>query len=232
MKNLLTRWKSSKLLNDGLRKVAKGEFDAAIIKFSKAIEVQPDTLDGYLYRGTAYIDIDQYQRALDDLNYVVQKDPENHTAYYNRSIVWMALGEKDLALADLNRAIELLPEDAGYYLFRSIVLSDKKEYDLALDDAAKAIEFGESKMGHNNRAVIFEKKGDTSSAIVEWTKVLEIEPTNVIAYAKRGLLRAMTGDRKTAIEDLRYALKHKEDLPESLRWQVEKTFQELKEFAQ
>lgn len=229
MKKLLARWKSSKLLNDGLRKVVKGDFDAAIITFSKAIEAQPDMLDGYLYRGTAYIDIDQYQRALDDLNYVVQRDPENHLAYYNRSIAWMALGEKDLALTDLNRAIELSPEDAGYYLFRSIVLSDKEEYVLALEDTAKAIEFGESKMGHNNRAVILEKKGDISSAIVEWTKVLEIEPTNVIAYAKRGLLRAIKEERKTATEDLRYALKHKEDLPESLRWQVEKTFQEPKE---
>lgn len=214
-------------MEDGLGKVAKGDFEAAVEKFSKAIEAQPDMLDAYSFRGNAYSDLGQYQRALTDLDYVLQRSPDHHSAYYNRSIARMALGEKDLALTDLNRAIELSPEEAGYYLHRSIVHSFREEYDLALDDASKAIEFGQPKMGHNNRAVIFEKKGDLPSAIAEWTKVLEIDPKNARAYGRRGLLLATTGDRKSAIEDLKRGMKYKKELGDPLREQVEKTLQEL-----
>ncbi len=232
MKNPLANLKAFRLLDDGLNKVAKGDFESAIEKFSKAIKVQPEMLDAYSYRGNAYIDLGQYQRALADLDYVIQKSPDHHAAYYNRSTAQMGLGRTDQALADLNRAIQLAPEEPGYYLNRSAVHLVREEYDLALEDAANAIEFGEPKMGHNNRAILFEKKGDLPSAIAEWTKVLEIDRKNARAYCWRGLLLATTGDRKSAIEDLRMGMKYKKELGDPLREQVEKMLQELEGTAQ
>lgn len=227
MKNLLAKRKAFGLLEDGLGKVVKRDFEAAVDKFSKAIETQPEMLDAYSYRGNAYVDLGQYQRALADLDYVIQKSPDHHAAYYNRSTAQMGLGRTDLALADLSRAIQLAPEEPGYYLNRSAVHLVREEYDLALEDAAKAIEFGQPKMGHNNRAILFEKKGDLPAAIAEWTKVLEIDPKNARAYGRRGILLAATGDRKSAIEDLQRGMKYKKELPDPLRETVEKTLQEL-----
>jgi tetratricopeptide (TPR) repeat protein len=227
MKKPLVSVKALRHFQDGMKKVAKRDFEAAVDRFSKAIQEEPEMLDAYSFRGNAYIDLGQYARALPDLDHVLEKSPGNHAAYYNRAIARMALGEKDSALADVDQAIQLSPDESGYYLYRSIVHSLREEYDLGLQDAAKVIELGNAKAGHNNRAVIFEKKGDRSSAIAEWTNVLKIEPQNATAFCRRGLLRADAGDREGAVDDLHKGLKGKVAPPDPLRQKAEAALQGL-----
>jgi len=222
MKKSFANWKAFGLLEDGIFKVTKGDSKSAIDKFSKAIEMQPEMLDAYSFRGNAYCDLGQYQHALADLDYVIRKSSDHHAAYYNRSIARMALGESEFALADLDRAIELSPQEAGYYLHRSIVHSFREEYDLGLADAATAIELGQAKAGHNNRAVIFEKKGDLRAAISEWTSILEIEHTNNMAHCRRGLIFASLKEWEAASDDLVDGLRNKAGLPDALRQKAEK----------
>lgn len=232
MNNLKVNPKVSRLLQDGLSKVVRGNFKAAIERFSKVIEVQPEIVDAYLFRGNAYIDLGEYERALPDLDYAIQKSPGYGAAYYNRSIARMALGQANLALSDLDEAIRLEPDERGYYLHRSIVHSFRAEYKAALQDATQVIELGDARAGHNNRAIIFEKMGDLPAAIAEWTTVLKIDPKNVRAYCLRGILRAAMGDQRNAIEDLKHGLRYKKEIPEQLRERVEKTLQELTGSAQ
>lgn len=219
--------KTARLLKNGLGKVARGNFKAAIDEFSKVIKLQPEVIDAYLFRGNAYIDLGEYQRALPDLDYAIQENPQYGAAYYNRSIARMALGQADLALPDLDEAIRLEPDERGYYLHRSIVHSFRKEYEAALEDAAKVIELGDARAGHNNRAVIFEKMDSLPSAIAEWTKVLEIDSKNAKAYCRRGILLAMIGNRDGAIDDLNHGLKYKKELPDPLKEKAENILQEL-----
>jgi tetratricopeptide (TPR) repeat protein len=223
-----TNVKAIRYFQDGLKKVAKHDFTAAIDRFSKAIEAEPRMLDAYSFRGNAYIDLGQYEQALPDLDHVLEIDPNNHAAHYNRGIARIALGQKDSALADLDLAIQLSPAEAGYFLFRSIVHSQRDEYDLGLQDAAQAIKLGDSKSGHNNRAVIFEKKGDRASAIAEWTEVLAIEPLNATASCRRGLLLAEARDRNGAMQDLENGLKHVQQLPVSLKEKAELALRKLR----
>jgi tetratricopeptide (TPR) repeat protein len=218
---------ANRYFRNGNMQVLKGNYQSAIKKFSKAIEANPKLLDAYLFRGNAYIDNGEYAQGVIDLDHVIQIRPDNAVAYYNRGIGHMALGHKDQALADADQSILLAPEEAGYYLHRGIIHSFREEYDLSLKDADKVIELGDAKKGHNNRAVVFEKKGDDPAAIAEWTKVLEIEPNNSTAYCKRGILLGKGGDIKSATDDLKKGLKHKEKISSSLRDQAEKALFEL-----
>ncbi len=229
MKNLFGKVKANRFIQEGLEKVARGDFEAAIEKFSRAIEADPEDMDAYSLRGSAYIDINDNVRAVADLDYAILKRPDHHADYYNRSIARMGLDEKDLALADMDQAIELAPEEAGYYLHRSIVRSLREEHDLALQDVNSAIELGADRMGYNNRAIIYEKMGDHSSAISDWTRIVEIDPKNAIAYCRRGILLAAGGKRDAAIDDLKRGLKNRKQLPEPLRERTEKTLQGLGE---
>ena len=219
--------KAIRYFQKGLRKVAKRDFNAAITCFSKAIDAEPRMLDAYSFRGNSYLDLGQYEMALRDLDFVLKINPNNHVALYNRSIAKMALGQDYLALVDVDLAIQLSPAEAGYYLFRSIVHSQRKEYDIGLQDAAEAIRLGEIKSGHNNRAIIFEKKGDRASAISEWTEVLAVEPSNATALCRRGLLRVETGDCSGATQDLKSALKHRQQIPPSYSEKADAVLQEL-----
>ena len=225
--NLRASMKAIKHFQAGIRKVAAGDFEAAIDKFSKAIQAEPDMMDAYAFRGNACLDSGDYHHAIADLDYVIQKVPDHHAAYYNRSIAKMELGDKEAALADMDQAIRLAPEETGYYLHRSIIHSFREEYSLALRDADKVIELGDAVPGYNNRAIILEKQGDSADAIEAWTKVLELNPKDGKAYCRRGILLANTGNKERAIEDLKKGLKHKEGLSDTLRAQVKDTLQGL-----
>ena len=53
------------------------------------------------------------------------------------------------------------------------------KYDLALDDCAKALQIDPSNiMAYNNRAVIYEEKGEYEKARENYLLALDIEPNN------------------------------------------------------
>ena len=56
--------------------------------FSKAIELNPNNVDAYTNRGTAYSDLGQYQKAIDNYNKAIELDPYNQTAINNKNI-WL-----------------------------------------------------------------------------------------------------------------------------------------------
>ena len=89
------------------------------------------------------------------------------------------------------------------------------------------IELGNTKAGHNNRAIIFEKVRDYPAAINEWTKVLKEDPNNPKAYCRRGILYEKVGNNKSAINDLIKGLKRKEQLMGDIREQAENLLQKL-----
>lgn len=224
--------KASEFFEAGFSKLETGDFEAAIEEFSKVVEVQPEFLDAYLFRGVACFNLSQYERAISDWDRIVQKDPEHHVAYFNRSAARMQLEQTDLALADIDQAIQLEPTNPRCYIQRAVIQLFRVAYDSALEDAARAIEFGAAKAGHSLRASIFEENlGDLPSAITEWTRILKIDPKNGWAYCSRGILWAATGDRKRAIRDLQKGLRHKKELPDSVREEAEQKLQELKEAA-
>jgi tetratricopeptide (TPR) repeat protein len=227
MKKTIQKLKAVKYFQAGIEKVAKGNFEGAVREFTRAVEADPDMLDAYSFRGNAHLDNNDNERAIADLNYVIEKSPDHHAAHYNRSIAWMGLDQKDLALADMNKAIELAPIEGAYYLHRSVVHLLREEYDLALEDATRAIDLGEARMGINNRAIIYEKKGDRRSALADWTRLLEVEPNNATARCRRGLLLAANGDRAAAVIDLTSALKRNAQLADPLRAEAEQTLQRL-----
>jgi tetratricopeptide (TPR) repeat protein len=227
MKNWLWNKTAEQYYLEGTTQVLKGDYEKAIKLLSKAIEAEPEHLDAHLHRGNIYIDIGDNDHALADLDFVIQKSPDNALAFYNRSIANMGLEKNDQALLDMDRAILLAPDEPGYYNHRCIIHSIREEFDLAIADADKVIELGDIKTGHNNRAVVFDKKGDFPSAIAEWTRVLEDDPNESKAYCNRGILYAKCGDNKKAATDLKQGLKNKKQLANSLRDQSEKTLLKL-----
>ena len=95
----------------------------------------------YNFRGVAWHDKYDLDRAIADFDQAVRLNPNSSSAVNNRGIAWQAKGDLDRAIADHTRAIALdTKEDAvGAYRFRSIALRLKGETDRAITDASEAI---------------------------------------------------------------------------------------------
>ncbi len=61
-----------------------GDFENAIIEYTKAIELNPMNFKAWFNRGFAYDKLGQCNRAVSDYGYALAIDPKNAFAYYNR----------------------------------------------------------------------------------------------------------------------------------------------------
>ncbi len=91
----------------GLANQKRGEYDAAIRDYAKAIKLDPKSTVFYLNRGLAYVERGEYNKAITDYTQAITVDPNCIEAYYDRAVVYKLLGRKAEAIADFEKIIKL-----------------------------------------------------------------------------------------------------------------------------
>ena len=81
----------------------------------------------YLERGNAYVQKDNYSRAIDDYAQVIAINPKNSLAYHNRGCAYIALHNYDSAIIDLQHAVALDPENERYREILQVAYDAKKK---------------------------------------------------------------------------------------------------------
>lgn len=107
--------------------------DQAIADFTKTIEIDPQYIDAYLYRGI-------WTESLSDFNKAIELNPNNAKAYYYRACYAKRKGDTNRDIADLTKAIEIDPNYAAAYFERGMVYRSKDLNNQAISDFSKAIE--------------------------------------------------------------------------------------------
>jgi tetratricopeptide (TPR) repeat protein len=141
------------LLN-GKKKSDKGDYDGAIILLTKAIELKPDGIDAYGYRGWAEYSKGDYDKAIADYTKCAELQPDNFNPYMYRGWAKERKGDHDGAIADYTKII-------------------KHEHEpTALLDGA-----------YYNRGCSKKAKGDLKGAAADFNKLLELKPGGFFATA-------------------------------------------------
>jgi len=68
-------------------------------------------VEAYYNRGTAYAELGEYDRAIEDYNKAIELNPDLAEAYNNRGIAYAKLGEHDRAREDMLRAGNLFTNE-------------------------------------------------------------------------------------------------------------------------
>jgi len=126
----------------GLDFAKEGKYEAAIVSFSKAIEVQP--LDAYAWynRAMAKNMMGEYESAIDDFTTCIGLSRSYEKVWYNRGLTKLYVGQYDGAIFDLNQALQIqrnYPE-ANYY--RAYLYELRGLYDFACTDYQNAASKG------------------------------------------------------------------------------------------
>ncbi len=87
--------------------VSKGDLDAALADYSKAIQMNGSAVSALLGRGALYYDKGSYKLAIDDYTRAVELSPKSPIAYARRGEASEKLEKLDFALADYKKALEL-----------------------------------------------------------------------------------------------------------------------------
>ena len=140
--------------NCGVALKSKGQYDAAIKDYDKAIELDPNYAEAYNNRGNALNRKGQGDAAIKDYDKALSLKPDDVRAYNNRGNALNVKGRYEAAIKDFDKALSLKSDYTEAYYNRGNAYCGKGQYDAAIKDYDKTVElkpdFGEA---YNNRAV-------------------------------------------------------------------------------
>ena len=190
------------------------DYNEKIKLYSEAIYLKPNYEYAYNNRGHAYIELEKYDLAIQDLNKAISLNPKNDMAYNNRGVAYMdGLKQYNQAIADFNKAISLNQKLDKAYYNRGNSYRYLGQYERSIQDYNKAIELNPKyTSAYNNRGVAYEMLKEYSRALADYTKAIELNPNKALYYSNRGDVYKALGDNKKAQTDYEKAkqLKNKQ----------------------
>ena len=114
------------------------QYERALQRCTEALGDGEDA-EVYSNRGSAYLMIDEIDRAISDFDRAIQLEPDNAIRYYNRGIAFSRKHQEQKAIDDYSRAIQLGPDLAPAYGNRAHEFELAGERDKAIADYRKAL---------------------------------------------------------------------------------------------
>jgi len=107
---------------------ANSNYQKAILDFSRAIDIKPDSVNAYTYRGKAYALDENYPNAKQDLEMAIKLDPSFSQAY--NSLCWYGslLGDAINVLRVCEQAVMLEPNNPHYRDSRGVARALTGDY--------------------------------------------------------------------------------------------------------
>ena len=186
---------------------AKKAYDKAIADFDEAILLRPSA-NAFRFRGDAYSRIGDFEKATADYSQAIQLDPHDGHLYLDRAQAYCFNRQFSTARIDCSTAILLLSENAGEneslalaYCIKGQTFAEENNNE-CFSNFEKAIQISpRDYLPYYIRAAVFDRNGNLSRAIDDYSIAIQLYPTNASAYAVRALVYARKGDYAKGIED-------------------------------
>ncbi|MEL7009806.1 MAG: tetratricopeptide repeat protein, partial [Cyanobacteria bacterium J06588_4] len=169
----------------------------------------------YKFRANVFLELEQFDRAIDDANQLITLRPEA-VSYHFRAGIYQEAKQYENAIADENQAIAMLPNYAHAHRRRAEIYGELKQYEQAIADYTKAIsfyadylDFGSNSADYANaylgRADTYRQLKQYEQAIADYDNSLAVYPEYAYAYKNRGELYQELGNTSQAKQDLAQA---------------------------
>ena len=131
--------------------------------------------------------------------------------YFCRGLNERLLNQYDLAAHDYGEAIRLNPNFALAFDSRGNCYNNLPQYDPAQEDYNQAIRLRPNiAQTYLRRAVTFENLKQHEKAVEDYDQAIRLQPNNARSYFGRASAKYLSGDRRGAAADRRYAKQLKE----------------------
>lgn len=155
-------------------------YEDAVLDFTCAIQLAPDTPDYYNERGNAYYWLDQDKEANADYTKVLELDPEAGYAYNNLANLYSSIGDYEKALEYYTQALSL-PNgtDEIVYTNRASLYIESGNYEKAQSDLDEALGIDpnhpEAHLSQASLYVILNEVQEAASSYETWVTLTETD---------------------------------------------------------
>ena len=164
-------------------KLVVGNIDEAIVELNTAIDSNASS-NLYALRGEAYMQMGDYQNALNDFDSAIEVDGMNAVAFYDRSLLNTRLENYEAALNDINNALaaqSMKPSDIltmrNLYAKRGQLNLWLKNWQGAIADYTNSLARAEGSISANvyaERAEAYTAVGEYENAVNDYTSAIRV----------------------------------------------------------
>ena len=193
---------ANRKVDEGNKLAYDKDFNGAIRLYNEALQLNPNFIMAYNNRGTAYNNLNQHERAIQDLDAAIELDPNYSWAYNNRGFAYAHLNQNERAIQDYSTAIKLNPNLSEAYNNRGFAYFNQQQYERAIDDYSTAIELNPNNATtYNNRSAAYFLLKQYERALADLDKSIQLNPNDAGVYIGRGLCWQQLGDNAKAQAD-------------------------------
>lgn len=167
---------SNDYYESGKTKLIAGNIDEALADLTAAIDAGAASVDAYILRGEAYMQMGDYRNALADFNAALAKDPANAVAYYDRSLLNARVEDYAAALADINNALAANTTNPTTVLQMRNLYAKRGQLNLWLKNWQGAIADFTNSLTHTEGSIsadVYADRAEAYTALGEFAKAVE-----------------------------------------------------------
>ena len=217
----LTAAKESDRLNDKLPEVHfalgnvyshTGNNSEAISELQKALDLAPNSDDGYRDLGEAYVALGKKEEAIQAFQKAIQINPYYWYDYNGLGVAYSQFGEYDKALDAFHHVIELEPENSFGYLNTGAIYFQEGKYDECIPYYRKALQIQPYYLTYSNLGTAYFFLKRYSDSVPMFEKAVEMNPTSQLAMGNLADAYRWSGqrDKANATYDKAIALAYKD----------------------
>jgi tetratricopeptide (TPR) repeat protein len=163
-----------------------------------------ETAGNLLIKGQAYQDAGEYDSAIKAYDEAIKLKPNFPEAFYNRGRAYENKNDPGRAIGDYYQAINLKADYGEAYLRRGIVYYNQGSPDRAMSDYNRAIELlPNNAEAYYQRGLVQVVGKNLPAAIKDFSQSLTLKPDYYAALYERGRAYRDSGDKESAISDLK-----------------------------
>ncbi|ORT99321.1 TPR domain protein [Anaerovibrio sp. JC8] len=166
----------------------KHDYSRALEAYDHILSTNSGWAVVYTSRARAKFLLGDRAGAEEDLNTALSYDANLPDAYYVKGSFQYMENDFAGAEASFNRALELYPDYVDAITVLGKLYFDTGRENEAVKAMSLAVEKSPTAMSYVNRAIMYSKIPDISSANLDYNKALELDPKCVTAYLNRGML--------------------------------------------
>lgn len=189
----------------GLAKNDLGDYQGAIIDYSKILIKEPDA-DTYFNRGNSRYNLQDLEGAKADYAMAVASDKSFIDAQYSLACAQYDLGEYEDAIKTFSSVLQLVPDLQIAYTLRASAYFALKDYKNALKDYSNAILARPDSDAFYNRGVYFLDIKYYDRAKSDLNVAIRLDKENPFKYFHRGAANLFLGKFDDAIDDFSKSL--------------------------
>lgn len=182
-----------------------GDYQGAIVDYSKIILIEPDA-DTYFNRGNSRYNLEDFEGAKADFEKAVELDRSFIDARYSLACTKYDLKEYENAIEDFTIIIKFVPDLQIAYTLRAASYVALEDYKKAILDYTSAIYINPDADAFLNRGVLFLDIKNYQKAKSDLNTAIRLDKTNPFLYFYRGTSSMLLGKFDHAIEDFNKAL--------------------------